>query len=325
MHQAFALVRNFSSPVDRLDFGYFSLSAVGPANINEVREIFSSKDVYNGDWVFGKAYAELPPGPAHSPARVGGIPNDVEDMLFLLRLYKVGDVSFVKQCILTPDEKQLIQAPYRVINEGNADSIFTTDMKPEECGPFMDFANGLRKSQSWSAAWFLVARRFFLYGGAKEFSPKWDEVDRIVDYATALEATLVHEMDFSRRRTSQRAAKLVAGDDTESTARVTTIVKKVYDIRSSIVHGSVFSKKHREWLLDNCSEVELCIRQVLVAAVQQMPSGEEDHHKFLTELFDISDEDRGEATMQKFREIVTDPVRQDVMAKITDAVERKPC
>jgi hypothetical protein len=26
--------------------------------------------------------------------------------------------------------------------------------------------------------WFSVSRRFFLYGGAKEFNPTWDEVDR---------------------------------------------------------------------------------------------------------------------------------------------------
>src|SRR5437764_1378076 len=84
VHQAFALVRNFSSSVDRLEFGDFSLSEVGPVNLDEVRRIFCSTDVYNGDWVFGKAYSELPPSPAHAPAGVGGIPNDVEDTLFLL-------------------------------------------------------------------------------------------------------------------------------------------------------------------------------------------------------------------------------------------------
>src|SRR5207244_389590 len=109
-----------------------------------------------------------------------------------------------------------------------------TAMTSEECGPFMEFANGLRGSQSWSAPWFRVARRFFMYGGAKELSPKWDEVDRIVDYATALEATLVHEMDFSRRRTSQRAAKLVAAEEKAQEA-VANVLKKVYDIRSTLV------------------------------------------------------------------------------------------
>src|SRR5437764_1378080 len=83
---------------------------------------------------------------------------------------------------------------------------------------------------------------------------------------------------FSWRRTSPRAGKLVAGDNQESSGRVTKIVKKIYDMRSSIVHGAVFSHRDREWLLDNCGDVELCVRQVLVAAVQQVSPAEEDHY-----------------------------------------------
>jgi len=188
----------------------------------------------------------------------------------------------------------------------------------EECKLWTSFAVSIRKSQSWNSDWFSTARRFFLYGGAKPFNPKWDEVDRIVDYATALEATLVPDGDYIKRRMSHRAAALIAPDDP---AEIVAFMKKFYEIRSRIAHGSTLGDESRQWLLDNCDQVEERVRLVLLTAVQKLPRGEEDRKVALTELYDLTDEDRGNSVFEKFRQIKTPKVRETIAAKIARLAE----
>jgi hypothetical protein len=197
MFKAAILVRNLGSSAEGLDFGEFTISLVGLRS-KELREVFSSVDVINDDWIFEKSYTQLPPGPPGSP--VGGIPNDIEDILLLLRLYKAGDISFIRQAIIQPSGKSLVQFPNRAMNDLNSYSLLRFQFESEECQSWKAFADGIRKSPSWTSDWFAAARRFFLSGGAKQFNPKRDDVDRIVDYATALESTLVPEKDYNTRR-----------------------------------------------------------------------------------------------------------------------------
>lgn len=316
MHKAVVLTRNLHSRTERLDFGAFTISRVG-LRFDELRELLSSRDVFQNDWVFEKTYAELPPAPIHSPAGVGGIPNDIEDTLLLLRLYKVGDIAFVEQAIFLPNEdKPLVQYPYRAINDLNSNSPLVSEFEQEDCEPWTAFANGLRTSQSWGSDWFTVARRFFLYGAAKEFSPTWDDVDRIVDYATALEAAVVPESEFSSRRIRHRAAMLIFPNDLEEQRIVRKLVQQIYDIRSSIVHGSKLSDEKREWLIKNCGQVELRVRQALVAAVQLVPPTDDDRRTMLAAIYDPVDQDRGDFALQTFQEIRTQEVRKAIAAKM---------
>lgn len=243
MFKAFVLIRNLESGTNRLDFGDFTIRPVG-LRYKELRETFSSSDVNQDDWVFEKSYSVPPPGPPGSA--VGGIPNDIEDILLLFRLYKAGDIAFVKQAIMQPSGKVVVQFPYRAMNDLNSYSAIRFEFGPHECDAWRAFATDIRQRQSWDSAWFSVARRFFLYGGSTEFNPQWQEADRIVDYASALEAALVPEMDFSKRRMSRRASLLVSRDPAEQQAVLTT-VKKLYDIRSSIVHGTPLADKSRTW------------------------------------------------------------------------------
>jgi hypothetical protein len=122
-------------------------------------------------------------------------------------------------------------------------------------------------------------------------------------------------MDFSKRRMSRRASLLVSRDPAEQQAVLTT-VKKLYDIRSSIVHGTPLADKSRTWLIENCAQIESRLRQVLVAAVQNIPAEETERRTMLAELYDPADADRGEFALQKFQEIRTDPVRQTIAGKI---------
>lgn len=313
MFKALVLVRNFQSTADRLDFDEFTIERVG-LRFKELRDTLSSVDVNQDDWIFEKAYAVPPPGPPGSA--VGNIPVDIEDILVLFRLYKVGDIAFVKQAIIQPSGNRVVQFPYRAMNDLNSYSAFQFELGPNECAPWNTFAKGIRASQSWQSEWFSIARKFFLYGGANEFNPKWDDVDRVVDYATALETTLVPEHDFAKRRIGRRAAVLVSPDDTTEQEAVTKIVKQLYDIRSSIVHGSKLSDNMREWLFKNCNQVELRIRQVLVAALQNVPPGETDRRAMLTRVYDPDDDDRGAYALQTFHQVKTEAVRKAIAAKI---------
>ena len=230
MFKAFVLIRNLESGAKRLDFGEFTIELVG-LRFKELREVFSSVDVNQDDWLFEKSYTVPPPGPPGSP--VGGIPNDIEDILLLFRLYKAGDIAFVRQAITPPGGKTVVQFPYRAMNDLNSYSALRFEFRPDEFQSWRGLFKGVRGSRSWDSEWFAVARRFFLYGGAKEFNPRWDDVDRILDYVTALQAAVVPEMDFVRRRVSQRSAMLVSPNPAEQSL-VAALVRQLYDIRSSI-------------------------------------------------------------------------------------------
>ena len=313
MSQAFAVVRNLKSKVGRLEFGEFTISHVG-VQFESLRELFASQDVEQADWIFEKKYTQLPPNPRASPD--GGIQNDVEDSLLLLRLYKAGDIVFTRRAIVLPSGETFIPGPYKIINDLNSYSTLPFEIQPEECKSRRTFANDIRNSQSWNSDWFTIARRAFLTGGAKQFDPVLGDVDRILDYATALESALVPEQDFSTRRISRRAAALLALDDLAESRAFLELIKTFYDIRSRITHGSRLKDENREWLFENCRQIELRVRQILVKAVQTLPPEPEGRGRTLAALYDPTDEDRGNIVLDKFREIKDPAVRKALAAKI---------
>jgi hypothetical protein len=316
MSKAFVLIRNLQSSAKRLDFGEFTIRLVG-LRFGELQGVFSSVDVNPDDWIFEKSYTEVSPDPSGSP--FGGIPNDIEDVLLLFRLYKIGDIAFIKLAITAPNAYTVVR-PYRAMNDLNSISRDVFQLNREECESWKAFANGIQESQSWTSDWFAAARRFFLSGGAKPFNPTRDDVDRIVDYATALESTLVPEKDYNTRRISHRAAVLTAPDDAAEKEVVVKFVKKFYSIRSTIVHGTKLSDKQREWLYENGGQVELRVRQVLVAAVRKLPAGEKERRTALAGLYDPTDQDRGDYAFDKFQEIKTVEVRKAIATQIARLV-----
>jgi hypothetical protein len=197
-------------------------------------------------------------------------------------------------------------------------------IEPGECPLWKVFAETLRKSQSWTSDWFATARRYFLSGGAKRFAPDLDDVDRIVDYATAPESVLVPEGDFSKRRICHRAAALIAPDDSAGQQTIITVMNRFYAIRSQIVHGSRLNTKDRKWLQEtesghaseNWREIEVLVRNVLLSATQKLPPAKKDRRAELARLYDPTDEDRAKFVIEKFIEIKTPEVSKAIAAKI---------
>jgi hypothetical protein len=321
MFQAFVLVRNVKSTAGLLDFGEFTIKSVGP-RFAALREVFSSTDVSQGDWIFEKSYEDLPDGPPGSA--VGGIPNDIEDVLLLLRLYKPGDISFVKLAIVLPNGDTQVEAPYRAMNDLNSYSSTKFEAMPEECSAWKAFADGIRQGQSWGSTWFATARQVFLSGGAKRWDPGRGDVDRILDYAAALEAALVPEGDFVKRRFTNRAAQLIAPDNLAQRRQIIALMGKFYDIRSGIAHGGELGEGSRDWLIAHAEEIELHMRQVLRMSVQSLPPEEEARRVSLAELYDPTDQDRGELALRKFKEIKTAEVRGAIANEIRKAMEKDP-
>jgi len=204
------------------------------------------------------------------------------------------------------------------MNDLNSYAAQRFEAKSEDCALWGAFADTVRQSQSWSSAWFAAARRFFLTGGAKRFDLKSDDVDRIVDYATALEAALVPETDYNTQRISRRAAALIVPDDPAQAEVITRFIKRFYGIRSRIVHGSGLGDKERQWLSDNYVEIERRVREILVAAVQKLLPGEQDRKVALAGLYDLTDAERGNSALEKFKKIETAEVRTAIAAKIAE-------
>ncbi len=288
MFKALVLVRNLESSAQRLDLDEFTLSRVGTSS-RELRQLFYLPEISPDNWVFEKTYAAPPPGVPGSA--VGGIPSDVEETLLLLRLNRVGEVSFSRLVVLLPSGVREYPSPSAAMNELNSNAFPRFAIDPMERESWMTFARSIRRSSSWLSAWFAVARRFFLVGSAKKFNPDGYDVDRIVDYATALEAALVPERGRSTIRVSQRAAKLVAPDEPAEAEAVANLIWKAYDTRSQIVHGRALDETARRWLFESSAEIERRVREVLVNALHKLPPGEQDRRAALAALFDPTEDD----------------------------------
>lgn len=244
--------------------------------------------------------------------------NDIEDALLLLPMYKPGEISFVRRATLAPGGNVRVHLPYRAMNDLNSYSHLEFGTDPDDCLLWTAFAARIRESRSWSSEWFAAARRFFLCGGAKQF--KRDDVDRVLDYATALEATLVPERDYSARRIRHRAAELLdPGNPAEKSATV-KFINKFYDIRSTIVHGSRLSEESMDWLIENHAQLELKVRRILLTAVRKLPPGKEDRQRVLAGLYDPTDEDRGNFVLERFNGIKTAEAKKAVAARIAELV-----
>lgn len=147
-------------------------------------------------------------------------------------------------------------------------------------------------------------------------TPKGDEVDRVADYCTALEATLAPERDyFTARRISNRAGALVASHDPQQGEAISKFIKRLYSIRSRIVHGNSIADEDRAWLVSNSREIEVRVREILTAALLQLPPPD-DRRNVLAGLYDVNDSDRGKSIIEKLKEIKTAEVRKKIAAEI---------
>lgn len=283
VYTAYALVKFIDSRDSELRFRNFRIRQISSrGDIEDALALFPGARINGTDWLYERAYQDSEV--AKSAYGFGRIPGDVEDTLLLLRLYRPGDIIFTRHSIREPSGALSIQFPQRIATEITTTSFFR--FSQTECDDWDDFKSELTASQSWESRWFKIARRFFLYGGAKEFNPEWGDVDRVVDYMIALEAMLVPERGYGiGQRLRKRAVTLLglrddAGKDAER------FLGAFYEVRSTLVHGSPLAVRH-EKALKQMRQFELLVRRVVVAALRQIPPDEDSRKKQLAGLYDV--------------------------------------
>jgi hypothetical protein len=185
MYVSYALARNIKSDDEEVRFNNFTLWCVTPQSLRtRVPEpLRSSARLYN--WVYERAY-DIAVSPSEETAFLGSVYRDFEDTVFLLRLFRVGDVVFFAHGLQQPDGQFLRKYPERLISDYVSSAYY--EINQADTGTWDTFAKSVASSPAWSSTWFGIARRFFLYGGSKEFSVDRNQIDRIVDYVIALEA-----------------------------------------------------------------------------------------------------------------------------------------
>jgi hypothetical protein len=270
------IAANALSPL-KLQFSEFSIELLDQGKrrrLEYARQFF--KGAMFDEFLIEREYEVIPPAP-QAYSGFGALPSDAEDLLLLLRLFRPGDLAFVSLSVQEPGSQPSIQYPYRVIS--NLVPAFSTRpfvLNQSDITAWEEFAASLRAAPSWKSRWFEVSRRYFLYGGSTEFNANFPtEVDRVMDYTTALESALVPEMDFVSRRLRERALKML-GLSGEVAEKAKKLLKEFYSIRSTLVHGSRLSSDQLSLLQSRARwlEFERLVRHLIVAALRNIPPGD---------------------------------------------------
>ncbi len=295
MKTAYILVRHLDTKygIDVLDVGggrfeRLTQDSKGRTLFGRCKELFPGALPLYGDWLYQKQYSTTPPARLGSdPSGTGDIPFETEDLLLALRLLQPGDISFVSQAL--DDEGTLrIQERYRYFGDINTTHPFQFD--PSQVSEVEKLLQ-LVRTPTVQSAWFAVAKRFFLYGGAKEFNPYVGELDRIIDFVIALEAVLVFEHDLVSRRLRRRATTLLGLSGTDADV-VSRLFRDFYGHRSTIAHGDPIkivdaAQFHREM-----EAFETAVRSVLKEALRLIPGEDNSRRAALVGLGTVTDAER---------------------------------
>ncbi len=313
LYSTFIMMRNFDTDVDRLQIQDYTIHRVTSRNRERLLEIF--REVWFGDYYLQRDYQTLPSSPTgEDPSGLGAIPYHSDNFMLLLRLFKPGDLVFVAQAFRQPDGKPWSQYRYpQAFSSYHSPKHYS--LNSSEVSELEAFYREAPTWPGWDRQWFKVARRYFMWGGSKEFSIQrpsvedW-EVERVLDYFIALEAAVVPESDFVSRRLRERAAALIAADAVDADS-VKKRLTRLYDVRSTIAHGGTISRNIADVLRTDMSAFESDVRKTLKAVLKHgSPNEQEAQRKHrLASLFDVSDQDRAEKLMEDFKKISSGTVR----------------
>jgi hypothetical protein len=315
-YTAYILIQNVESKSKELVFDKFRIKRIDNSNLDECKEIFRPFLVARvGQHFIERQYKEVPrlPEGEEDFSGLGRIPDDSDDLMLLLRLFKVGNIVFMAQVIKTPSGDLLSQYRYPMAFSSHR-SPSHYKMSDDEIPVFDKFFGQAPRWSGWHSEWFKIARRYFLWGGSKEFHPGRDN-ERILDYMIALEASFVPEGDFVSRRLRERMATILGGsEDKKSSFR--KMMNEFYGIRSSIAHGDALSPEQTVILERKGEEFEDGVRRLLRKILENCPAREDERRRYLSRLYDISDVERGEKIISDFNAIKDNKIRNDLLIKI---------
>jgi|GEM_PF-6818109 hypothetical protein len=109
----------------------------------------------------------------------------------------------------------------------------------------------------------ILAIHILLKGSMEHHNP-FLIIDTLIDYTIALESLYLLRGEDKRQNLSSRIAALLGKDEREQ-EQISHIIKKLYDIRSDIVHGSLMDREGDEFLRANIYEYGDYLRKSILA------------------------------------------------------------
>ncbi len=103
-----------------------------------------------------------------------------------------------------------------------------------------------------------------LLKGSLENNNPFSIIDRLIDYTTGLESLYLHGEENKRNNLSSRIATLLSKDECDE-KQLRKFIKKFYDIRSDIIHGSLIDEKGDEFLSEHIYEYGDYLRKSILA------------------------------------------------------------
>lgn len=318
-YTAYILILNFKSELEELSFDNFVISKVTDRNYDEYKEIFTANVYRNANqYVIKRIFTSPLPLPedisSDSVDLTGVIPYTQEDLMFLLRLYKGGDIVFIEQIIVTPAGTCLAQFKYPMVFS-YYHSTFYYEISGTEIPALNTFINETPYLPGWNSKWLKIAKRYFLWGGSKEFYPERDN-ERILDYMIALESVLVSEGDFISRRLKERAANLFTGTDEQKNI-IRELIKKFYGYRSILAHGNELSSVDISYIIISRVLFENTVRDILKMVIKNCPLDTQAREAFLKDRYDITDQDRVRKIISDIKAIKDEGARKFLLEQIT--------
>jgi len=301
----------------KIELSDFSIEFLGKqCRLKYARQFFGEAMI--GECLLEREHQPIPPA-RDEISGVDAILADAEELLFLLRLFRPGDLAFVSVSVHEQEANPTTLFPNRVILDSVHNSPRPFRMDKADAQGWQPFVTSLRSSAAWKSTWFNVARRWFLYGGAKEFNPNFESgIDRVADYVAALEAVLIPESDlFIQRRLRERTIRLLGLND-ENASATKKILTRLYGIRSTLMHGSPVSDKELSYLQasQRWLEFEQLVRDLLIAASRNIPAEDATRVAHLARLYEPSDAERGEDFAKNFKSIKNPQAGRELLCKL---------
>ncbi len=313
VYRACALFTNIQCPDHDLRFNNFRMWNIeSPGDLDRARKQLGLYEGNIGDFVYEREYSSLPKFGLRAP--YGFIPMDVDDALFLFRLFRVGDIALLQQTIIDPWGGILRRYPHRIMSEVSTVHHFV--FSAPDVPTWDRFAEDLLHCQPWTTRWFSTARRYFLFGSSKEFNIPEEEVDRVLDYMLALEAVLVPEKDVHiGARLRHRGTQLLKMDEIQG-KEARRLLGEFYGIRSTIVHGDALSSRQLTILERDMQEFETIVRSIIQAALYQLSDDDIYRKSLLKSFYDVTNAERVEELQRIFSTLSTESEKKSAVEQL---------
>lgn len=251
-HFVYVSMRNFSSASDELKFPDFKIFRIRQGTeAAKWKKRFGTKHI--PEWMLKRVFRNYVIAPDDNSG-FGNISKDLFELLFLFRLFNIGDLFFADNAVKNSRGKYI--NIYSGDKRSDAKYVFESNMIDH----FVRFRSEITGKSGFRNRFFEFSINHFMTGIDGRMNSKSD--DKIVDYVIALESLFLidNNMYFLRSTIAERISRLI-----EQKAFLKPL-KEMYDERSNILHGNNIDLsredqgKRTEKLNQNLPILEVAIR-----------------------------------------------------------------